>query len=185
MASSPKDKPIVYSCCCDWIDCQKNSNIIQSKNPPGHPWRSIPIRIQFKERQPSKMTATKSAFWQSVRRHLLSNASIPLTPPEITIHRHHFPTSFLDWNERLPSKRSICTSLNMSEASLIPSHDLSHDRFTTISNSVFTLHNRSLGKQQSTINPINEKLNKKYVKSPFTTLHEVQSYIQTLTKDRN
>ena len=185
MSTPPNDKPYYYPCYCDWIDCEKISNIIQSQAPPGHPWRSIPIRVQFKERQPSKMTVTKSAFWQSARRHLRSNAKIPMTPPEITIHRHHFPTSFLDWNERLLSKRSICTSLNMNEAALISSHDLSHDRFTTVSNSVFTLHNRSIGKQQSTINPTNEKLKKKYVKSPFTTLHEVQSYIQTVTKARN
>ena len=128
------------------------------------------------------MTVTKSAFWQSVRKHLRSNETIPLTPPEITIHRHHFPTSFLDWNDRLPSKRSICTPLTSAEASLISKHDLSHDRYTTVTNSVFTLHNRSLPTQQSTIMPPDVRLKKKYVKSPFTTRHEVKSLIDTINK---
>ena len=142
MSSPPNEIPYYYPCYCDWAECEKYSNILHSKAPSEHPWHSIPIRIQFKERMPSKMTVTKSAFWQSVRRHLRSNVDIPLSPSEITIHRHHFPTSFLDWNERQSSKRSICTSLSMPEALLISNHDLSHDRFTNVTNSVFTLHNK-------------------------------------------
>ena len=34
------------------------------------------------------------------------------------------------------------------------------------------------------MHPLNDKLKKKYVKSPFTTLQEVKSYVQTISNDR-
>ncbi len=70
----------------------------------------------------------------------------------------------------------------MAEASLISDHDLSHDRYTKTSKSIFVQHNRSLSKQQSTYVPAwSQKYKVMYAKSPFTSRNEVRTLVKLLT----
>ena len=131
------------------------------------------------------MYVTKSAFWQSVKSNLRSNdVMLTMAPSAVTIHPHHFPTSYLKWNIEFSKKRSICTPLSKSDASLITKHDLSHDRFTQYTNSVSKLHGYSFSKQQSTTLDISPKLKKKYVKSPFASINEVKTYVESLSNHK-
>ena len=185
MTSPTKDNTKVVLCCCDWPECETFHKIIQAKGPDGHPWRLPPIRIQFPERDPKLMFPTKSAFWQSVVRYLRSKQGSSQSPSEVFIYPHHFPFSFWDWNNNQKTKKNICTPFKKSEAHLLSKHDLSHDRYSKLCNSVFTFYNISLKNQQSTYIPPSDKFKYLYVKSPFVTRNEVSSYVHTLNNALN
>ena len=53
-------------------------------------------------------------------------------------------------------------------------HDLSHDRFTNVSNSVFTLNNHSIITRQSMYEPHADRFKLMYVKYPFVSRNEVK-----------
>ena len=122
------------------------------------------------------MTVSKSAYWQSIVRHLRYSDKMITPPTELFIHPHHFPTSFWQWNDQQPMKKNICTPLSKSDATLISKHDLGHDRYTKSSNSIFVLHKRSLSKQQSTCVPAwCLKYKDMYAKSPFASRNGVKT----------
>ena len=181
MALDTAKKSKVVSCYCNWPECEKYHSIIQARSPIGHKWRLSPLRIQFTERDPAKMYVTKSTFWQFIVRRLRLRESITLAQSEIFVHPDHFPLLFWKWNDSQPSKKNICTPLTKSAANQICRHDQSHDRFTNVSNSVFSLHNHSIVKQQSTYEPPANRFKLKYAKSPFVSRNEVKSLVQTIT----
>ena len=185
--SSPSSKNTkVVSCYCNWPECENYHSLILAEAPAGHFWRLPPIRIQFKEKDPSKMTISKSAFWQSIVRHLRSGEKFSSSPSELFIYPHHFPSSFWEWNVKQPMNKNICTPLSKSDAAMVSRHDLSHDRFSTVTNSILVLHSRSLSRQQSTLLPAwSDKYKVMYAKSPFVSRNEVSTYTQSLTSGSN
>ena len=95
----------VVSCYCNWPECENFRKIFLAKAPAGHFWKQPPLRIQFKEMDPANMTISKSAYWQSILRHLRSKEKLTASPSELFIHPHHFPTIFWDWNNQQRIKR--------------------------------------------------------------------------------
>ena len=95
----------VVSCYCNWPECENFRLIFLAKAPAGHHWKQPPLRIQFKEMDPANMTISKSAYWQSIVRHLRYSDKEITPPTELFIHPHHFPTSFWQWNDQQPTKK--------------------------------------------------------------------------------
>ena len=101
----------VVSCHCNRLECELFRSTFLAKAPVGHHWKQPPLRIQFKEKDPANMTISKSAYWQSILRHLRSNDKLTASPSELFIHPHHFPTSFWEWNDQQPRKNEYMHSI--------------------------------------------------------------------------
>ena len=80
-------------CYCSWTECEFFRSIIISNSDPTHPWTNDPIRIQFQETDPSKMTINKYAYYQSISRHLLDKVYMSVLPSSNFLYPRNFPIS--------------------------------------------------------------------------------------------
>ena len=138
------------------------------------------IRIQFRERDPSKLTPKKWAFVQSVQRNLRSRDTLSKIPHAIWIHPHHFPTALLEWR-RNQRKRNLITPLTLLQAKEISTIDNGLRRMFEQTNSVLSLHNKNITKLGFFKSPISAIYSKTCVQSPFATMNEIKLYISSIT----
>ena len=180
MESSETSRLQTRRCYCDWMDCEGYRQSIKSKAPPNHPWNMEMIRIQFRERDPSKLTPKKWAFVQSVQRHLRSRDTLSKVPHAIWIHPHHFPNALLEWR-RNQRKVNLITPLTLLQAEEISAIDNGLRRMFEQTNSVLSLHNKNITKLGFVKSPISAIYSKKFVQSPFSTMNEIKLYISSIT----